>query len=291
MRTNIVLSILSIIFFIACHPKFQKTISPSNSINQLIHDTAGVPDLYGKSNEDGMKQPPFSTWYLTNYNKYAPDSNVLPALRPALRNKTIEIFMGTWCGDSKREVPRMMKVLNSCGVPPTAIEIINVGRGEHDYKQSPTHEERGKDIHHVPTFIIYENGKEINRIVETPIQSLEKDLLLIVQQQNYIPKYQAAAWMLDWYSHPDWVNHEHDSTVLFSQLKKIVLNRGELDGLGRVQLSTEEMQKALFTLKLNTMLFPEEPYALRSFSKALLRKGDTTSANHYLEKAERYTRE
>jgi thiol-disulfide isomerase/thioredoxin len=292
MRTNIFLPVLSILIIAsACQPKTYPAASATVRMNQLIRDAQGNPDLYGKSTEEGMKQPPFSSWYLSNYNGYTPDNTVLNFLRPALRNKTIQIFMATWCGDSKREVPRMLKVLNLCGVPPTAIEIINVGRGDHDYKQSPTHEERGKNIHRVPTFIVYQDGKELNRIVEFPVQSLEKDLLRILQQEAYLPKYQGAAWMLQWYGHPAWEQHEHDSTILAADLRKIILSRSELDGLGKLQLSLQEINKALFTLKLNSMLFPEEPLVLRSFSKALLRKGDTSSANHYLEKAERYVRQ
>lgn len=288
MRTYILLSAISLLITAsACRPKIQSAaISPT--MNQLIRDAQGNPDLYGQSTEEGMKQPPFNTWYTTNYNAYTPDSNIITQLRTEMRGKTIEIFMGTWCGDSKREVPRMLKVLNLCGVAPTAIQIINVGRSEHDYKQSPTHEERGKNIHRVPTLIMYQNGKEINRLVETPLQSIEKDLLQIARKEAYVPKYQGAAWMLQWYSYPDWVNHEHDSTQLAADLKKIVLNRGELDGLGRVQLSLQEINKAVFTLKLNSMLFPEEGYVLRSFSKALLRKGDTVQARLYMEKATQY---
>ncbi|HVK49050.1 MAG TPA: thioredoxin family protein [Pseudobacter sp.] len=288
MRTYILLCVTSMLVIAsACQPKIQTNSKPT-ALNQLIRDAQGNPDLYGQSTEEGMKQPPFDTWYITNYNAYTPDSNIILRLRPELRGKTIEIFMGTWCGDSKREVPRMLKVLSQCGVPPTAIRIINVGKSEHDYKQSPTHEERGKNIHRVPTLIVYQDGKEINRLVETPVQSIEKDLLQIARKEAYVPKYLGAAWMLQWYSHPDWAKHEHDSVLLAADLKKIVLNRGELDGLGRVQLSLQEINKAVFTLKLNTMLFPEESYVLRSFSKALLRQGDTLQARLYLEKAAQY---
>ena len=33
--------------------------------------------------------------------------------------------------------------------------------------------------------IVYENGEEINRIVEFPIETLEKDLLAIVRGEDY----------------------------------------------------------------------------------------------------------
>jgi hypothetical protein len=40
-------------------------------------------------------------------------------------------------------------------------------------------------IEYVPTFIFSKNGKEINRIVEFPIFSLEKDMLDILQGKDY----------------------------------------------------------------------------------------------------------
>lgn len=287
MRTYILLPVISILVIAsACRPKIQ-TVQPA-AINQVVRDAQGNADLYGQTTEEGLRQPPFDTWYNANYDAYTPDSSIIIQLRPELRGKTIEIFMGTWCGDSRREVPRMLKVLHQCGVPPTAVRIINVGRSEHDYKQSPTHEERGRNIHRVPTLIVYQDGKEINRLVESPLKSIEKDLLQIAGKEVYVPKYLGAAWMLQWYDHPDWADHEQDSTRLVAGLKKIVLNRSELDALGRVQLSLQEINKAVFTLKLNTMLFPEESLVLRSFSKALLRKGDTAQARLYLEKAAQY---
>jgi hypothetical protein len=45
--------------------------------------------------------------------------------------------------------------------------------------------EDGFDITNVPTFIFYRNGKEINRIVESPVISLEKDMLSILAGEVY----------------------------------------------------------------------------------------------------------
>jgi thiol-disulfide isomerase/thioredoxin len=106
-----------------------------------------------------------------------------------LANKTITLFMGTWCGDSKREVPRILKMLDCCGYPSEKITLIMVSNAPDAYKQSPQHEETGKNIIRVPTILIHENGKEVGRIVETPIASLEKDMLAILQQKGYVPNY------------------------------------------------------------------------------------------------------
>ena len=48
------------------------------------------------------------------------------------------------------------------------------------YKESPQHEEKGWDIEFVPTIIFLRNGKELGRIVESPEQSLEKDMRKIL---------------------------------------------------------------------------------------------------------------
>jgi hypothetical protein len=67
----------------------------------------------------------------------------------------------------------------------TKIETIGLDRN----KKSPENLEKGMNIHHVPTFILYQNGKEVNRIIETPIETIEKDLIAIIQAKKYTPHY------------------------------------------------------------------------------------------------------
>ena len=45
--------------------------------------------------------------------------------------------------------------------------------------------EKGLNITNVPTFIFYKNGKEVNRIVESPRVSLEQDMIDIINGNNY----------------------------------------------------------------------------------------------------------
>ena len=53
----------------------------------------------------------------------------------------------------------------------------------------PEKEEIGLNIHHVPTVILYNNGNEIGRIIEYPVQSLEEDMVAILNGTNYTPNY------------------------------------------------------------------------------------------------------
>jgi len=97
--------------------------------------------------------------------------------------------LGTWCGDSKKQVPRILKVLEQAEFPNERLEIIALDRRPGRYKKSPTGEEKGLNIIKVPTLIFFKNGIEINRIVERPIASLEEDILTILNGGHYIPNY------------------------------------------------------------------------------------------------------
>jgi hypothetical protein len=52
-------------------------------------------------------------------------------------------------------------------------------------KTTPDSLERGLEIYNIPTFIFKKNGNEVNRIVEFPIETLEKDILNIVSGKDY----------------------------------------------------------------------------------------------------------
>ena len=93
--------------------------------------------------------------------------------------------MGTWCKDSRREVPRIYRILDAVGFYEPRLTLINLDRE----KSSPGKEESDLNIHHVPTVILYNNGNEIGRIIEYPVQSLEEDMVAILNGKNYTPNY------------------------------------------------------------------------------------------------------
>jgi len=84
--------------------------------------------------------------------------------------------MGTWCPDSRREVPRFMRVLDTWQFPVESVTFIGVD----NEKQSPVGEYVNLDIKRVPTFIIYKNNLEAGRIIENPVSSLEQDMVDIL---------------------------------------------------------------------------------------------------------------
>ncbi len=137
--------------------------------------------LLGLADEDGFNQEPYSEWFNPNYQDYKLDESALKELSSLSKDVQILTFMGTWCGDSKRETPAFLKILDSIGFKSKKHKIYAVSRE----KTTPQQSEQGLNITNVPTFIFYKDGKELNRIVEYPIESLEKDMLQILSGNDY----------------------------------------------------------------------------------------------------------
>lgn len=164
-----------------------QTTTPFANIE--VKNSNGESMLLGHCDVSFLQQGVYKNWYQPGYDHYIPDSSAIPFLTELLKGKRIDIFLGTWCGDSRREFPRMMKILTQAGVQKQHIRLIFVSNESNSYKQSPQHEEVGKNIKRVPTLIVYDNEKEIGRVIEYPVVSLEKDLLSILMRENYVPNY------------------------------------------------------------------------------------------------------
>jgi thiol-disulfide isomerase/thioredoxin len=178
---------ISIFVIAACTPKMAN--QPTQPVNIETTDKKGNLILLGKCTRERLAQPPFDVWYTKNFDSYTVDSSTANQIKPLLKNKRFLLFMGTWCGDSRREVPRIYKILDYCKVKPSQIQLITLNNSDTAYKQSPGHEEQGLNIRRVPTLLIFENQREVGRVVESPVTSLEKDLLAIVTGQPYEHRY------------------------------------------------------------------------------------------------------
>ena len=189
MKSYFIIFIFSIFTTFSC--SVSKNVSSSILMNQLSKDFQGNDMLMGKCTRSALLQAPFSNWFKPNYDSYVVDSFTCNFIKPLLAGKSVTIFMGTWCGDSKREVPRVLKMLDCCGFSEKNITLVMVSNKDTLYKKSPQHEEAGRNIVRVPTIIIEQKGTEVGRIVEFPKMSLEKDMLSILRKENYIPNYQS----------------------------------------------------------------------------------------------------
>lgn len=109
-----------------------------------------------------------------------PDAEAAHALAGVEPGAEVEVFLGTWCGDSRREVPRLWKAIDEAGGSvPFQIHYIGV---DHD-KKEPAGALADNDVHYLPTFIVRRGGHEVGRIVETSPNGIEHDLLALLTGQ------------------------------------------------------------------------------------------------------------
>lgn len=148
----------------------------SQNCKITIDDKTNRPMLIGVTPKDAFLDSNFSKWFNLEYADYKPDTSYSNYLKNLLGDKKIKIVMGTWCSDSRREVPRFIKILDQIDFNDSNLTIINVDR----QKKGIAEETDGLNIELVPTFIIYNNDIELGRIVETPEDTLEKDLYKIL---------------------------------------------------------------------------------------------------------------
>ena len=88
----------------------------------------------------------------------------------------VTVFFGTWCGDSKRQLPKFLKVADKAGIPSEKIKLYGVDRT----KKSADGLTEKYNIQRVPTFLFFKNGVELGRIVETPHTTIEGDIITIL---------------------------------------------------------------------------------------------------------------
>jgi thiol-disulfide isomerase/thioredoxin len=118
-------------------------------------------------------QSPAYAWFDTGYASYTPQKETVDRLRKMKEKVEITAVYGTWCSDSKREMPRFFKIIDAIEFPADRLTLIAVDRS----KQIPAGVAREYSITNVPTFIIKYRGLEIGRIIESPKTTLEADLL------------------------------------------------------------------------------------------------------------------
>lgn len=123
------------------------------------------------------------TVFRTNYDTARLREPFIPMLRSVADSIETLVFLGTWCPDSKRQVPRFFKDADSAGIPASRIRLYALDRT----KKSDDGLSQRYGIERIPTFIFLKHGKEVGRIVETPQLSMEEDMLAIMAKAAASP--------------------------------------------------------------------------------------------------------
>ena len=105
------------------------------------------------------------------------DTEAARALADVPPGAEVVVFLGTWCGDSRRVISRLFVALEEVPAPPFSLELIAVDRSKRD----PDGRADGRDIRFVPTIIVMRDGAEVGRIVESAPHGVESDLLALLR--------------------------------------------------------------------------------------------------------------
>jgi hypothetical protein len=137
----------------------------------------GTELLYGPTNAQQLFFD-FPDWK-SEYVEYQPDPKIINELKSDSL-LAVEIFFGTWCEDSQREVPHFLKIIDRSHLcSADNMYLYAVDRN----KQLNTNLCNVRNIDRVATFIFYRSGNEIGRIIESPLHTLEQDIYTIINKK------------------------------------------------------------------------------------------------------------
>ena len=163
-------------------------VSVTSTVNELQAQNYEI--MLGEFSLEELKATKNSTWFLKEYKSYNPNNRILNQITSLenLDELNIEIYLGTWCPDSRRELPRLAKILDLINFDKGQLTMIGVTRSK---KVPEITKEKAKQLNiiNVPTIIVYKDGKELNRFVEFAVETLEKDLFKIMAERDYKHSY------------------------------------------------------------------------------------------------------
>lgn len=150
----------------------------AQNVNTEIRDSKLKKDvLVGFCNEKGLEKGEFGVYFKSQYEVYTPKAKTIQKIKSKINDYDIKIVFASWCSDSKLQLPRFYKILDLAEFKKSQLETIGVDRT----KNALVVNIADLNIELVPTFIVYKHGEEIGRIVETPVKTLEADLLKLIK--------------------------------------------------------------------------------------------------------------
>ena len=156
---------------------FQK-VDPSSSILAWKGKTVLVSrhqGLVGDVSEDALFAA-VPVWRQL-MDSYQPVPAAVATLAGESRPVTMTVVFGTWCGDSKEFVPRILKTVHAAANPKVSVKLVAL---DNDFLHPPDVIARWRVIN-VPTVIMESGGVEVGRITETPAaKTMEEDVASIL---------------------------------------------------------------------------------------------------------------
>jgi thiol-disulfide isomerase/thioredoxin len=114
------------------------------------------------------------------FQKASPDADAAAKLAEVDPGAEVVVYLGVWCSDSRREVPRFWKALEMAGEVPFEVRHVGVDRSFEAGEVSL----EGVDLQAVPTFVVSRDGQEVGRVVETSPNGIEHDVLALLSGEK-----------------------------------------------------------------------------------------------------------
>lgn len=151
----------------------------AQEINQVIFDAdVNREILLGWVDREGTISQDFLEDEQLKYDAYAANMESIAYLKQAFaanEGLNILVVFATWCGDSKAHIPDFYKMADLAGIANVKYLAVNRKKNAGEIDMS------AMDIQRVPTFIVYLGDLEVGRIIESPMHSLESDLVSILE--------------------------------------------------------------------------------------------------------------
>lgn len=114
--------------------------------------------------------------YVLRKKAYTPKAKAISYLGSYKKKTDIVVMFATWCSTCKVVLPRIMRVLGDANNPHFTIRYIGIAMGGNE----PA-EELERYGHDYPALIVYQNGKEVDRIVGDPPGAIEDAFVNILK--------------------------------------------------------------------------------------------------------------
>jgi len=238
------------------------------------------PMLVGVVETEDLRRDPFAEWFDSGYEEYVIQTSTLAQLYEVLDDPalSIEIFFGTWCSDSQRELPRMMRVLDEARFAASRLTLYALSDNPGVFKMTPDGHEQELLVHRTATFVVLRNGVELGRLVERPFASLEEDLLGILTDSPAPLPYGAESAIHALYRANDRVLVQAPTSEFLDQLESL----GDTDTLWHYAqydlLFNGHPADAADVLRLFLTLHPESSPGYRLLAETEAELGNASAA-------------
>jgi len=150
-------------------------------IGMTVPVAAQSPTITGEHLLGEVTQEEVSTYVAAKWgNHKSPDGEkwrqAVAELAEAVGNTKLEVFFGTWCHDSEREVPRLLDVLAELERTHRELALDVRWVAVDGEKRLPVEEVQTHRIRQLPTLVLSRQGTELGRIVQRAPRGLETDL-------------------------------------------------------------------------------------------------------------------